>query len=79
VIHSLIEPGGGGGDEEYSLDCDVEFVYVVEGQLEVVLSHEAVRLSSGDAFTFPGREPHTWRNASRTESCEVLWVLAHAP
>ncbi|HEX6443781.1 MAG TPA: XRE family transcriptional regulator [Streptosporangiales bacterium] len=79
VIHSVIEPGGNGGDEEYTLDCDVEFVYVVRGMLEVVQNHEAVRMSAGDAFTFPGRRPHTWRNPSDSRPCEVLWVLTPAP
>ncbi len=79
VIHSTLEPGGSGGDQLYTLDCDVEFVYVVRGRLQVVLSGESVLLSAGDAFTFPGREPHTWSNAQAAEECEVLWVLAPAP
>jgi transcriptional regulator with XRE-family HTH domain len=79
VIHSTIAPGGTGGPELYTLNCEVEFVYVVRGELEVTLSGEAVRLGAGDAFTFPGREPHTWGNPSGTEGCEVLWVLAPAP
>lgn len=79
VIHSVIEPGGNGGDEEYSLECDVEFVYVVRGTLEVVHGGSVVRMDAGDAFTFPGRRPHTWRNPSRRHSCEVLWVLTPAP
>jgi len=79
VIHSRIEPGGAGGEELYSLDCKVEFVYVVAGHLAVTLLGETLSLDPGDAFTFPGREPHTWANARRDASCEVLWVLAPAP
>lgn len=79
VIRSVMEPGGTGGDELYSLDCNTEFVYVVRGTLVVTLAAGSVHLSTGDAFTFPGREPHTWQNASDTEPCEVLWVLAPAP
>jgi transcriptional regulator with XRE-family HTH domain len=79
VIHSTIRPGGTGGDELYTLDCDLEFVYVVRGELLVALAPEPVRLRAGDAFTFPGREPHSWRNARSDEVCEVLWVLAPAP
>lgn len=79
VIHSTIEPGGSGGTELYTLDCEVEFVYVVRGGLVVTLSGEAVHLRTGDAFTFPGREPHTWANDSGVEECEVLWALAPAP
>ncbi len=79
VIHSTIEPGGSGGTELYTLDCEVEYVYVVRGGLVVTLSGEAVHLRTGDAFTFPGREPHTWANDSGVEECEVLWALAPAP
>jgi transcriptional regulator with XRE-family HTH domain len=79
VIHSLIEGGGHGGAELYALDCETEFVYVVSGRVELVLQEEVVVLGPGDAMTFPGRTPHTWRNASSTEPCEVLWVLSPAP
>lgn len=79
AIHSTIAARGGGGEELYSLDCDVEFVYVVRGELVVTLTAESVHLYAGDAFTFPGREPHTWRNARSDADCEVLWVLVPAP
>ncbi|MEU8244155.1 cupin domain-containing protein [Actinoplanes missouriensis] len=80
VIHSTVEPGGSGGDELYTLDCDVEFVYVTRGRLRLTLAEESVLLHAGDAFTFPGREPHTWANAGDgDEQCQVIWVLAPAP
>jgi transcriptional regulator with XRE-family HTH domain len=79
VIHAVLDGGGSGGAELYSLDCEVEFVYVISGRLEVVFVEEVVRLSAGDALTFPGHAPHTWRNASASRRCEVLWVLAPAP
>jgi transcriptional regulator with XRE-family HTH domain len=79
VIRSTIEPGGSGGAELYTLDTDLEFVYVVHGRLRITLTAESVVLATGDAFTFPGREPHTWANDSARERCEVLWALAPAP
>ena len=79
VVHSLIEGGGHGGAELYALDCETEFVYVVSGRLELELENDTVGLSPGDAMTFPGRTPHTWRNLSRCEPCEVLWVMSPAP
>jgi transcriptional regulator with XRE-family HTH domain len=79
VIHSLIEPGGTGGTELYSLNCEIEFVYVVTGQLKIVLAEQTLVLETGDSLTFPGREPHTWRNHSKTRPCEVLWILTPAP
>jgi transcriptional regulator with XRE-family HTH domain len=79
VIRSHILPGGHGGKDLYALDTQVEFVYVAQGRLLVVLEEDTVALAAGDALTFPGRTPHTWRNASATEPCDVLWVLAPAP
>ena len=40
AILSYIEPGGGSGDEPYSLPTDVEFVFVLAGQLRVVVAGE---------------------------------------
>ena len=79
VISSTIEPGGTGGDELYTLDCEVEFVYVVDGRLRITLTAQSVLLDTGDAFTFPGREPHTWANDDPRRACRVLWALAPAP
>lgn len=78
VLHSKIAPGGSGGDELYSLNCDVEFVYVLKGQLEIILGPERHLLNTGDAMTFRGRDPHTWKNSGK-EPIEVLWVLSPAP
>ncbi|MBC7441222.1 MAG: helix-turn-helix transcriptional regulator [Ramlibacter sp.] len=79
VIHSLIEPTGSAGADLYVLDCDTEFVYVLRGSLQLVVAAEVTTLEAGDAMTFRGRDPHTWRNASADVDCEVLWVLAPAP
>jgi transcriptional regulator with XRE-family HTH domain len=67
VIRSLIGPGGTAGDDLYSLDCDVEFVYVLAGRLTVVLGDDEHELGAGDSMTFRGRDPHTWHNASADE------------
>lgn len=79
VLHSIVEPQGSGGDELYALDTEIEFVYVLKGQFDIVLGPTTHSLTVGDAMTFRGREPHTWRNPSRTDSAEVLWVLSPAP
>ena len=79
IIHATIEGGGHGGEQLYALHCDTEFAYVLTGGVEVVMEDDVVTLGTGDAMTFPGRTPHTWRNASATEVCEVLWVLSPAP
>jgi transcriptional regulator with XRE-family HTH domain len=78
VIHSVIEAGGNGGEELYTLACDAECAYVLAGTVEVVLEDHAETLSAGDAMTFPGNARHTWRNPGPAP-CEVLWILAPAP
>jgi transcriptional regulator with XRE-family HTH domain len=65
VLHSVIEPGGSGGDQLYSLNCETEFVLVISGSLQVIFGNEVISLSRGDALTFRGNEPHTWRNPSK--------------
>ena len=79
VIRSRVEPGGGGGEEMYSLACEVEFVHVLSGELRLHLPGEVVDLRAGDAFTMPGATPHTWVNPSPSTPCEVLWALTPAP
>ncbi|MGH3365980.1 MAG: cupin domain-containing protein [Nocardioidaceae bacterium] len=77
VIHSVIDPGGNGGEELYALACDAECVYVLSGTAEVVMEDHAETLTAGDAMTFPGSARHSWRNPGR-QPCEVLWILAPA-
>ena len=78
VLHSKIAAGGSGGAELYSLNCEVEFAYVLKGRLEIILGSETHTLNTGDAMTFRGTDAHTWRNPTDSE-IEVLWVLAPAP
>ena len=70
---------GTGGADQYVLDCDIEFIFIAKGSLEVLMGDDLIELDEGDALTIPGRAPHTWRNASSTQPCEVLWMLAPAP
>jgi transcriptional regulator with XRE-family HTH domain len=78
AILSDIQPGGGSGDEPYSLPADVEFVFVLAGKLEMTVAGEKVTLGPGDAFTFPATTDRTFRAASGQGPTRVLWVFAPA-
>lgn len=79
AILSEIEPGGGSGDEPYSLPADVEFVFVVSGRLAVTLrEEEEVVLEAGDTLTFAPHVPHTFRSAHEKANTQVLWVFSPA-
>ncbi len=79
AIESHIAPGGTAGDELYSLPGDVEWVYVLEGTLELQVGDETHVLERGDTVTYLLSKPHTWRNASATDPLRVLWVAVPNP
>ena len=79
VIESEVAPNAGAGDELYSLPGEVEFVYVIEGTLELVVGEERLTLGEGDALTYELSRPHTWRNPSSSERLRVLWVAVPNP
>jgi transcriptional regulator with XRE-family HTH domain len=79
LVHTTAEPGATGGAELYTINCDLEVLYVLNGSVDLVFSDRRQRLTAGDALTFPGGEPHTWENTSATRSAEMVWVLAPAP
>jgi uncharacterized cupin superfamily protein len=78
AILSEIEPGGGSGAEPYSLPADVEFVFVLGGQLHIEVAGSQVILDEGDAFTFPASARHTFRVLPAAGAARVLWVFSPA-
>ncbi|CAH0218310.1 HTH-type transcriptional regulator PuuR [Arthrobacter sp. Bi83] len=78
VSHSELEPGASAGDELYPMFCETQTAYVLRGRIEILFSNRAVTLNTGQAITFPGREPHSYRNPDDNQSAEMIWVLAPA-
>ncbi|HEX9034674.1 MAG TPA: XRE family transcriptional regulator [Streptosporangiaceae bacterium] len=78
AILSEIEPGGGSGDEAYSLPTDVEFVFILAGRLRMVVAGEELILDQGDALTFPSGTDHTFQVLPSGEPTRVLWVFSPA-
>jgi len=78
ALLSDIEPGGGSGNEPYSLPTDVEFAFVLTGQLRVVVAGDAITLDAGDAFTFGSRAAHTFQVPPSAGPTQVLWVFSPA-
>ncbi|HEY6494204.1 MAG TPA: XRE family transcriptional regulator [Trebonia sp.] len=78
AILSDIEPGGGSGSEPYTLPADVEFVFVLAGQLEITVAGKQITLGQGDAFTFPADARHNFRGLPQAGRAQVLWVVSPA-
>jgi transcriptional regulator with XRE-family HTH domain len=74
VILSVVEPGGGSGDEPYSHDSDEECVLVLSGRLHFWVGPEFYELNEGDSLLFESRVPHRNRNPGPSKT-EVLWII----
>lgn len=79
VLSSEILPGGGSGEELYTLRSSVDLVHVVSGRLTIVLDDVTYELYEGDTLTFAPSVPHSWHNPSATESVKTIWVIAPPP
>lgn len=78
VLRSLLEPGAHGGNELYTINCDVEVLHVVSGSVSMRFADRVVVVHAGEALTFPGREPHSWQ-VEGGAAAVALWVIAPAP
>lgn len=73
VILSVIEPGGGSGDEPYAHDSDEECVIILRGRLEFWVGTDWYLLEEGDSIVFESRISHRNRNPG-PDQAEVLWI-----
>jgi quercetin dioxygenase-like cupin family protein len=78
LLLSEIAPGGGSGDEPYSLASDAEVAHVLEGLLHIEVEGTHYRLAAGDTLSFDAGAPHRWHNPSAAMPTRVLWVLSPA-
>jgi DNA-binding transcriptional MerR regulator/quercetin dioxygenase-like cupin family protein len=66
-----IAPDAGSGDP-YTHEGE-EFIYVLQGDLDITVDGEEYRLEPGDSFYFESATPHHWKNPGRKETW-VLWI-----
>ena len=66
-----VAPGKGSGSP-YAHPGE-EFLFVLQGELEISLEGERHRLRSGDSLYFDSSTPHTWRNPGKKET-RILWI-----
>jgi len=75
AIETIIEPGGGSGNELFALESDAEWIYIIVGSFEMRINDEIFTLNEGDSLTFSPRQLHSWRNPSPDNITRALWVL----
>jgi DNA-binding transcriptional MerR regulator/mannose-6-phosphate isomerase-like protein (cupin superfamily) len=76
--HSVLEPHlfrvapGSGSGSAYSHEGE-EFMFLMQGELEISLAGQRYRLRAGDSMNFQSSTPHQWHNPGRKETV-ILWV-----
>jgi mannose-6-phosphate isomerase-like protein (cupin superfamily) len=78
LLRSELEAGAHGGSDLYTINCDVEVLHVIDGQVTVRFADRSIPLAAGEALTFPGREPHTWK-VEGGKPATAVWVIVPAP
>lgn len=71
LLFLTIEPSGSTG-ESYTHRGE-EAGFLIEGELELTVDQETVRLQAGDAFGFRSDRPHSFRNPV-DRVARVLWI-----
>lgn len=71
LFHLTIEPHGSTGDA-YT-HRGVEAGFVLEGEIDLNVEDETVRLRAGDAFGFRSDRPHSFSNPT-ARTARVLWI-----
>lgn len=51
-----------------------EFVWVIEGSIQIRLNDRFYLLDQGDSLYFIANQIHAWKNDSN-EECKVLWIM----
>lgn len=68
----VIQPGGESGLVDPH--AGEEFIWVIDGVLQVTLDGIKYLLQSGDSIYFQANQPHSWANVSEM-TCQALWVM----
>lgn len=73
-IYYEIGPKGESGRESFQHPGE-EFVFVLEGELEVYINDRKYDLDEGDSLYFKSNQKHRFLNPSTRNTTRVLWVV----
>src|SRR5699024_1182957 len=62
IIHTVVEAGGRGEEELYTMDCISESLHILQGEFVLQTSTEDMYENQGDTSTCPESERHSWYN-----------------
>jgi transcriptional regulator with XRE-family HTH domain len=71
-LHHVVPGSGPGGTFQHEGE---EFGYVLEGEIELVVSGRKYTVAKGDSFCFRSERPHSWTNKGKV-TARVLWICS---
>lgn len=77
ILRSSLDPDSTGGEQLYTINCEVESVHVLSGSMTIRFAASSHDLVEGDTLTFSGKEPHSWSNHSSLPA-EIIWTIIPA-
>lgn len=72
-IYYEIKPNGESGRGYYHHPGE-EFVYVVEGKIDIYINENQYSLEAGDSLYFKSKQKHRFKNNSK-EIAKVIWIV----
>lgn len=75
VLESQLEPGYQAREHAYAHPEDEEFIFVIEGILELRIGDDVHQISAGDSLMIDPRIPHSYANPSDAP-VKWLWISA---
>jgi transcriptional regulator with XRE-family HTH domain len=69
-IH-IVDPGG--ESTGYLEHVGEEVGYIIEGEIELIVGDEIVRLRAGDSFNFRSERPHKYSNPGKSVA-KIVWI-----
>ena len=71
-LYHILEKGAYSGDD-YNMRLGEEFVYVMQGQVELILEEKEMTLNEGDSAVYNSNTPHKWKNTFDGQTI-LIWV-----
>jgi transcriptional regulator with XRE-family HTH domain len=70
---NLHHVNAGGRSDGQIVHAGDEFIYILQGEIDLLLGDEVIRLGEGDAAFFSSTEPHGYANPT-DQDATVLWL-----
>jgi transcriptional regulator with XRE-family HTH domain len=68
-------PEGGTSGQKHMHHPGDELIFLIEGQLKVVIAGEEYALAAGDSLSFKSHLPHRWDNVGIGDA-RIIWTLS---